>query len=76
MMMKDSCYIVLSEYGIERMTKRQASLKRGEVAVRISLTVSDKAFAEPAITAQITIPDTAIIRPDVDVVVDDQAGVK
>ena len=65
--MKDTCYIVMSEYGIERMTKRQGHLKRGEVAVRVSIAIADKAFVEPAIAASITIPDSAIIVPKVDV---------
>ncbi len=70
--MKDTCYIVLSEFGIERMTKRQGSLKRGEVAVRLSVTISDKAFAEPAVSVAVQIPDNAIIHPIVNVEVEAQ----
>lgn len=68
--MKDTCYLVLSEYGIERMTKRQGSLKRGEVAVRVSVAIADKAFAEPMVSASITVPEHAIIRPSVEVAVE------
>ena len=68
--MKDTCYIVMSEYGIERMTKRAAALKRGEIAVRVKLDVPDRCFAEPAIDASISVPESAIIRPDVNVSVE------
>ncbi|GHH09207.1 hypothetical protein GCM10008023_05560 [Sphingomonas glacialis] len=70
--MKDSCYIVLSEYGIERMTKRQGSLKRNEVAVKVNLSIADSVFAEPAISAAIVIPASAVIHPDIEVTVEDQ----
>lgn len=70
-MMKDTCYLVMSEYGIARMTKRAGSLKRGEVSVRIRLTIPDKCFAEPSIDADIVIPESAIIRPDVTVALED-----
>lgn len=63
--MRDSCYIVLSEYGIERMTKRSGALKRGEISVRVSLTVPDKCFTDPPIDAEIVVPENAIIRPTV-----------
>lgn len=69
--MQDTCYIVMSEYGIERMTKRQGHLKRGEVAVRVSVAIADRAFIEPAIAAHITIPESAIIVPAVTVEVED-----
>lgn len=63
--MKDTCYLVLSEYGIERMTKRQGSLKRGEVGVRISVAVNDKVFTQPALAAHIDIPEQAVIQPPI-----------
>jgi len=63
----DDCYIVMSEYGIQRMTKRPGSLKRGEVAVRIRLVMPVSAFAEPAIGATVTVPESAIIKPTVKV---------
>lgn len=70
--MKDACYLVLSEYGIERMTKRQGSLKRGEVAVRVSVSIADRCFAEPAIAAHIDVPAAAVIHPQVDVHVEER----
>ena len=69
--MKDTCYLILSEFGIERMTKRQPSLKCGEIAVRVSVAIADKAFAEPMVAASLTIPEHAIIRPAIDVAVEE-----
>lgn len=66
-MMEDLCYLVLSEYGIERMTKRQGTLKRGEVSVRVSVSIHDKHFAEPTVSARIDVPDSAVIQPQVTV---------
>ncbi|MGE9115766.1 hypothetical protein, partial [Escherichia coli] len=64
---KDTCYIVMSEYGIQRMTKRPGGLKRGEVAVRVSFLVPEACFAEPDVAATIDVPETAVIKPRVEV---------
>lgn len=69
--MKDTCYLVLDEWGIQRMTKRQGALKRGEVAVRVAVSIADKCFAEPAISANIVIPESAVIHPVVEITVQD-----
>lgn len=69
--MKDTCFLVLSEYGIERMTKRQGGLKRGEVSVKVSVAIADKCFAEPAVSAVIEIPENAVVHPRVAVEVEE-----
>lgn len=61
----DDCYIVMSEYGIQRMTKRPGKLARGERAVRIRLVMPVAAFAQPDISATINVPESAIIAPEV-----------
>lgn len=71
---KDTCYLVMSEYCIQRMTKRQGGLKRGEVAVRVSLVVPESCFAEPDVSATIDVPESAVIRPRVEVRVEDAEG--
>lgn len=67
---KDSCFLVMSEYGIQRMTKRGGGLKRGEISVKVALTVPADCFAEPQVSVSIDVPDAAIIRPQVDVTVE------
>ena len=63
----DDCYIVMSEYGIQRMTKRPGKVGRGKIAVRIRIIVPESAFTEPAISAIVTVPESVIIPPTVEV---------
>lgn len=63
----DDCFLVMSEYGIQRMTKRKAGLKRGEIAVRVRLVVPERCFDEPDVSAEIVVPESAIIQPEVKV---------
>lgn len=65
----DDCYIVVSKYGIERMTKRRGTLKRGEIGVKVRLVLPTAVFDEPDVQATIVVPDAAIIKPDVEVTV-------
>lgn len=67
----DDCLIVMSQYGIQRMTKRPGKLARGEIAIRIRLHVPEDTFMEPTISADIDVPESAIIRPQVEVTVHD-----
>lgn len=63
----DDCFIVMSAYGIERMTKRKGTLKRGEIAIRVRVTVPESCFAEPDVAATIEVPESAVIKPSVEV---------
>lgn len=73
--MKDTCHLTISKRGIVRMTKGAPSLSRGELAVKVAVSMSDAHFAEPAVSASIEIPDSAIIRPAVSVEVETPASV-
>jgi hypothetical protein len=66
--MHDDCYIVMSAYGIQRMTKRPCSLKRGEVSVKIRLVIPTKCFEAPTISAVVSVPDSAVNYPTVDAI--------
>ncbi len=63
----DDCWLVMSEYGIQRMTKRSGKLNKGERSVRIRLVMPKSAFVEPDISATVTVPDGAIFLPPVSV---------
>lgn len=65
--MFDTCYLVISEYGIERMTKRRGQVKAGEVAVKIGINLPEGAFEEPEPDAVINVPERALIGPNVTV---------
>lgn len=61
----DDCFIIMSAYGIERMTKRKGMLKRGEIAVRIRLVVPARCFEQPDVSATIKVPESAVLQPEV-----------
>lgn len=63
----DSCYIVLSEYGIERMTKRRGQVKAGEIAVKVAICLPEGTFDEPDPDAVINVPKEALRGPSVTV---------
>lgn len=70
---RDTCYLVMSAYGIVRMTKRKGSLRRGEIAVKVRLSVPEKCFDDPDVMVDIVVPESAAILPDVTVEVDPSA---
>lgn len=69
--MRDTCYLTLNSRGVVRMTKNPPSSKAGEVAVKVNVVVPDEVFRTPTAEATIEVPEYAVIRPLVDVVVED-----
>jgi hypothetical protein len=55
--MKETIYLVVTKHKTERMTKNLPSLSRGELPLKILLTVDEKAFQEPVITKEVVIND-------------------
>jgi hypothetical protein len=55
--MKDVAYLVVSRHGVQSMRKSLPSMKRGEIAIKVNVTVADKAFAPPTIEQYIDIQD-------------------
>jgi hypothetical protein len=55
--MKEVIYLVVSPYKVERMTKNLPSLSRGEIPVKLTVHVEDKAFREPVISKEVHIED-------------------
>jgi hypothetical protein len=55
--MKETIYLVASPYKVERMTKNLPALTRGEIPVRQTRTVDEKAFREPVISKEVYIND-------------------
>lgn len=62
--MYDTCYLVFSEFGIERMTKGRGQVKAGEVAIKVGINLPEGAFDEPEADAVIQVPHNALIGPD------------
>ena len=65
-MITDTCTIVVTERGIERMTKRPGQLKPSERAVRVNVAFPASWFTQPEITANIVVPEQAIETPNLD----------
>lgn len=55
--MKDTVYLVVSRRGVEGMRKSLPDQKRGEIAVKVVITVAQNAFAPPTIEQHIDIQD-------------------
>jgi hypothetical protein len=62
-----ACYLVFSAHGVLRMTRSAPDLKGGEHAVRITLKVPGSTFARIFPEATVTVPESAVITPKVDV---------
>jgi hypothetical protein len=55
--MKDVVYLVVSRAGVQSMRKSLPTLHRGEIAVKVHITASEKSFAPPTIEQRIDIQD-------------------
>jgi L-ascorbate metabolism protein UlaG (beta-lactamase superfamily) len=55
--MRETVYLVVSRHKVERMTKNLPELKRGEIPVKVIVTVADSAFREPVIVREIEVVD-------------------
>ena len=55
--MKETIYLVVSREKVERMTKNPPSLNRGELPIKVDVTVSPKAFTTPTISQEIYIDE-------------------
>ena len=70
--MKTTAYIVLNRRGAARLTKGKPHLARDEIAIGLRLEVPDSAFLAPIVLADLTVPDHAVIVPEVSVELVDQ----
>jgi hypothetical protein len=55
--MKEVIYLVVSRNKVERMTKNLPAIGRGEVPVKVTVTIEDKAFRTPVIEKEVYIDD-------------------
>jgi len=69
--MRDRVYIITDSVGVLRMTKREPTLNRGEVAVRLSVTIADECFRNPILDAAVDVPPDQTILAEADVDVED-----
>lgn len=70
--MKTTVYLVCNSRGVDRITKkREPDLHGGEVAIKLTLTIPDKAFRTPFAEATLDVPETSIILPTVEISIED-----
>jgi hypothetical protein len=55
--MNDIIYLVVSQDKVERMTKNLPNIYRGEVVVKLDVTVTDKAFNPPTLDQEVIVDD-------------------
>lgn len=65
--MKQTIFLICTKQGIQRMTKRNPSLYRGEVAVALSVTIPAGVFRPLSIPATLDIEEGSVIHPSVTV---------
>lgn len=68
--LKMSAYLVLSENGIQRLSKRQPKLEPGEVPMEVSVIVPKALFRRPSLSATLTVQGEATTEISKQVVVD------
>lgn len=55
--MREVIYLVVNRNKVERMTKNLPSLGRGEIPVKVSVTIEDTAFRTPVIEKEVYVED-------------------
>lgn len=55
--MQETIYLAVSRWRVERMNKSMPDLKRGEIPVKLLVTVDEGAFREPVIEMSVHVTD-------------------
>lgn len=55
--MEQIIYLYADSWGINRMTKNLGEVKRGEIPIKLTIKISEKAFREPVIEKEVVIED-------------------
>jgi hypothetical protein len=57
--MQETIYLTCDRIAVRNMTKRQPTMKRGEILVKLNVIVEPKAFGNPTVEQTITIKNWA-----------------
>jgi hypothetical protein len=55
--MHDVIFLVVDRTKVQRMTKSLPTLRRGEIPVKLNITVADGAFREPVLEREVEVTD-------------------
>ena len=72
--MKDIIYLIVSEGGARRMTKRRPDLFRDEIAIRLRVHIPDECFRTLIIDAVADIPEEMVIHAEVEPEIEPEAA--
>jgi hypothetical protein len=73
--MKAKVFLIVRRDGDYRVTKRPPFLDRGEICLRLGVTIPDACFQAPAIDVQVEVPADRVRAPEVVVDIEDaEAG--
>lgn len=61
--MKDIFYLIMTSSGVDKVRKQLPSLSSGEVAIKVTVNISDKFFQRFIPSADLTIPDEYVLEP-------------
>ncbi len=64
--MKAELFLAVTKSGSIRMTRRNPSLARDEVGVRVKLAIPDTSFRAPIVEVNVDVPEDRIILPAVE----------
>ena len=60
--MRDVVYLICTKSGVERLRKTVPLLKRGEVAIKVSVEVDDELFKQPIVETELKAEEKHIIK--------------
>jgi len=69
--MKETFYLVINKNGADRIRKSRPALNAGEIAAKLTLSISDKFFERFIPSAELEIPDNFVIEPNLECKVED-----
>ena len=73
--MKAKVFLILDRTGGYRVTKRAPYLDRGEICLRLAVSIPDGCFQAPAVDVAVDVPEDRVRAPEARVTVEDaEAG--
>lgn len=67
--MRNTFFIVFGKRGLLKAMKRKPNLNNGQVAVKVTVNISDRFFDRIIPSAEMNIPDSHVIEPQIDILV-------
>jgi hypothetical protein len=68
--MRTKAFLILDQFGHVRATKRTPILGRGEIAVRLAVSIPDQCFQAPVVDVVLDVPPDRLLTPSASVTVE------